>query len=145
MFTLEKYLSIQPGDNYASVKDLLGSDGEAIVDTGTMKQSKWTNKDQSSISVTFNDDKVVGKTQDRLGPQLKDTQAVKQSQYNQLKEGMDLSEVTNILGEGTEMMLNVVENGEASITYIWQNRDGGNIMVTVKDGKVTKLADMMLK
>lgn len=143
-YTLEKYLQIKPGDTFEAVCGLLGTAGEAVVDNNRLKQYKWANEDKSSISVTFHDQKVTAKAQDSLGPFLSGANMVTLAQYQKLKEGLSLQEVTNILGPGTEMML-VTGEGQEKRSYIWQNRDGGLISVTLEGDKVTKISKMMLK
>lgn len=144
MYTLEKYLQIKIGDTYEAVCKLLGTAGEAIVDNNKLKQYKWTNEDKTSLSVTFYENKVTAKTQDSLGPFLSDAKMVTLAKYEKLKEGLTLKEVTDILGPGTEMML-LTGEGQDKRSYIWQNKDGGLISVTLEDDKVTKISKMMLK
>lgn len=143
-YSLEKYLQIKAGDTYEAVCALLGASGEAMVDNARLKQYKWTNEDKSSLSVTFYDDKVTAKTQDHLGPFLSGANMVTLAKYEKLKEGQSLKEVTAILGPGTEMML-VTGEGQEKRSYIWQNKDGGTISVTLEGDKVTKISKMMLK
>lgn len=142
-YNLEKYLQIKAGDTYETVSGLLGTAGEAIVDNSKLKQYKWTNEDKTSISVTFSDKKVVGKTQNNLGPFLSGTKKVTKAKYEQLKEGQSLQQVVDVLGPGCELMMNVVEEKETR-RYIWQNSDGGSIIVLIDNDKVTKISDMML-
>lgn len=143
-YTLEKYLQIKAGDTYEAVCGLLGTPGEAVVDNARLKQYKWTNEDKTSLSVTFYDNKVTAKTQDHLGPFLSGANMVTLAKYEKLKEGQSLKEVTAILGLGTEMML-VTGEGPEKRTYIWQNKDGGTISVTLEGDKVTKISKMILK
>lgn len=143
-YNLEKYLQIKAGDTYEDVCGLLGTAGEAIVDNARLKQYKWTNEDRTSLSVTFYDNKMTAKNQDSLGPFLSDANMVTLAKYEKLKEGLSLKEVIDILGPGTEIMWTMGEGQEKRI-FIWQNKDGGTISVTLEGDKVTKISKMMLK
>lgn len=143
-YSLEKYLQIKPGDTYEDVRGLLGSAGEIMVDNARLKQYKWANEDKTSLSVTFYDNMVTAKAQDGLGPFLSGAKMVTLAKYEKLKEGFSLKEVVDILGPGTEMML-ITGEGQEKRMYIWQNKDGGTISVTLEGDKVTKISKMMLK
>jgi hypothetical protein len=101
-FSLDHYLQILPGQSYEEVQAILGSPGENMVDNERLKSFQWTNEDDSMISVTFYDNEMEGKSQAHLGPLLEGSQRVTKSQFEQLQEGMNLEEVTAILGPGTE-------------------------------------------
>jgi len=143
-YTLEEYLQINVGDSYEDVCGLLGVEGDVVVDNERLKQYQWTNEDKTSINITFYDGVVTAKTHDGLGPLLSGAQAVTLNKYEKLKEGMSLEEVTDILGPGTEFLLTTGE-GQEMRYYIWKNRDGGRITITLEGDKVTRITEMMLK
>jgi|GEM_PF-451846 len=143
-YTLEEYLQINAGDSYEDVCGLLGTEGEAVVDNERLKQYKWTNEDKTSLSITFYDGIVTAKSHDGLGPLLSGAKMVTLDKYEKLKEGMSLKEVNDILGPGTEFLLTTSE-GQEMRQYIWKNRDGGTIAVTLEGDEVTRISKMMLK
>ena len=143
-FSLDQYLQILPGRSYEEVQAILGSPGENMVDNERLKSFQWTNEDDSMISVTFYDNEMVSKAQAHLGPLLEGGQRVTRSQFDQLKEGMTLEEVTDVLGLGTERVFTLSDGVEERIMG-WENSDGSEISVTLLDNQVTRLSDLMLK
>jgi len=143
-YNLEKYRQIEMGDSYAAVAELLGNPGEALVDGDRLDQYIWENEDGSNISVTFYDDQVTGRSQAYLAAYLTDGAKVTLAQYDRVEEGMELAEVEEILGEGTETLLSEEGAGTKAI-YGWHNSDGGSIGVTFVGGVVTDKTEMMLK
>ncbi|NDL68466.1 DUF3862 domain-containing protein [Anaerotalea alkaliphila] len=144
MYNMEKYARINPGQSYGEVETIMGNPGEAMVDNDRLKQYQWTNEDGSMVSVTFYDDAMTGKGQAHLGPLLKGEKAVTAAMFDKIGEGMEMQEVVDILGPGTERML-VVVDGREEVMMGWDNDDGGGISVTLLDGKVIKKTDSMLK
>ncbi|MDW7670991.1 MAG: DUF3862 domain-containing protein [Bacillota bacterium] len=144
LFSLDHYLQIVPGQSYQEVEAILGSPGENLVDNERLKSFQWTNGDGSMISVTFYDSEMVSKAQAHLGPLLEGGRRVTRSQFDQLKEGMTLEEVTAVLGPGTERVFTLSDGVEERIMG-WENSDGSEISVTLTDNQVTRLSDLMLK
>lgn len=142
-YTLDMYLQISMGSTYEDVTVLMNSPGNASVDGDVIKQYLWENEDGSNISVTFSDGKANAKTQAYLGPYLEGKAKVTQKKYQQLTEGCSLSDAEKILGNGTELMRQII-SGEESVTYLWSNSDGSGISIIFKDGKAADLNDMML-
>jgi len=143
-YTLEEYLRIETGAAYEDICGLLGDAGEEMAGGDRLKQYIWSNEDDTNISVTFCDNEVTAKSQYGLGPFLSGSKKVTRTQYEKLKEGLSLKEVTDILGPGTEMMSATSEGQETSM-YVWQNDDGGMISVTLEGDQVTKISGMMLE
>lgn len=143
-YNLEMYIQIKMGSSYDEIKAILGEPGEAMVDGDRLKQYMWKNEDESSINVTFYDQKVTAKSQSYLGPYLSGSNKVTLAKFDQVLEGMSLKEVSGILGQGTETLCAKTDDGEKLI-YFWENDDGSSIGITLMDGKVTKKQKMMLK
>lgn len=135
-YNLEMYMQVKMESTYDEVKAILGDPGETMVDGDRLKQYMWKNEDESSINVTFYDQKVTAKSQAYLGPYLSGSNKVTHAEFDQVLEGMSLKEVLDILGQGTETMRAITDDGEKLI-YFWENDDGGNIGITLIDGKVT--------
>ncbi|QEK11697.1 hypothetical protein FQB35_04585 [Crassaminicella thermophila] len=66
--------------------------------------------------------------------------------FNKIETGMTLKEVTAILGEGVQDAKTESKSiGLVVESYIWKNKDGSNIIIMFKNGKVDTKAQSFLK
>lgn len=140
----ENFLAIEMGLTLDDVVALLGKEGtedtsSEIAGMSTAMYS-WS-EGLSNMNVTVQDGIIIGKAQ--VG--LKEASAdVDMEKYNNIKNGMSLSEVQDILGEGELTSDTKIMNMESSM-YSWINSFGTNINCTFSDGKLIAKAQFGLE
>lgn len=70
---------------------------------------------------------------------------VTMAKYDQIREGMTLSEVEQVMGQGGEELSRVNVAGYDNVIYAWSNPSGANMNVTFQNGKVYAKAQFGLR
>lgn len=143
-YSFDKFMKVTMGMSYDQVKGILG-DGteESSTGSGDLKtiSYSWKNDDGSNMSVMLQGNKVITKSQAFL--QSMDAN-VTMDKYNKISNGMPYDQVKGSLGEGQLISQSSILGSTAEI-YSWMNKDGSNMNITFKDGKVESKAQFNLK
>ncbi|MBI1320058.1 MAG: hypothetical protein GC168_14100 [Candidatus Hydrogenedens sp.] len=129
---------VEPGMTYGQVRDLFGKDGAEIT-TGGRENGvmRWEKDNGGSVQVRFKDGKVLrAATQEpaTAAPEEPAANLITQAQYDRVKTGMSLYEVSEFLDvEGRA----VSDNGAVQI-YRWQDDGGASFSAKFEQGKLTR-------
>lgn len=140
----DKYERIKNGMTRSEVNKILGGAGDEITSMdmgsiGKFSAYRWNGENESYITVNFTDDKVAGKSQFGLEGQttdVKNKSDITLEKFEQIKNGMNRSEVEEILGPGSEIS-NSKSAGKTYTMYQWSGDKFANVMVNFTDDKVT--------
>ncbi len=143
----DKFKQIQNGMTYDQVKQIIGSDGTEQSTTEvsgiTTKIYEWESDGFGAATVTFENDKVVNKTQVGVGDGS--SVQITMDQYNQVQTGMTYDQVKQIMGGDGELTSDTKVAGHTSQLYTWSGKSAGsNATVTFTDGAVDSKAQIGL-
>lgn len=136
----EKFAAIEQGMSYEEVVDIIGSEGveqsTSTVGDITTTIYDWDSDSWGNASVTFQNDKVVNKTQ--IGVSGQSEAEITMDMYNQIETGMTYDEVVAIIGGEGELQSDTSVAGISSQLYSWPGSSlGSSCSITFNDGKVS--------
>lgn len=138
--TYDDFLKVSLDDNYDTVVSKIG-EPNSLVEKDKKKTYYWSLANGASISVIFENEKVINKSQGLLKSQIAN---ITLEQYNQLQDNMTLEEVTEIIGEGILTSEEIINNYKRSF-YNYVNEDNSSVVITYKDGKLYSKSNNNLK
>lgn len=138
--TAEKYEGIQTGMSYDEVKALIGSDGESVSESEVagIKTAvyQWESGVFGTAIVTFENDKVTGKSQAGISESSQVT--VTAEQYDKVQTGMTYDEVKKIMGGDGESLSETEIAGQTAEMYTWSGGSlGSNCTISFTNGEVS--------
>lgn len=139
----DKFSQIESGMTYEQVVSIIGSEGteDTTSQVGDITTTiyEWQSDSFGVATVTFQNDKVVNKTQVGMGDSSEATATM--DKYNQVQTGMTLDQVTEIMGGEGQLESDTDVAGTSSQIYIWSGESlGSNMTVTLMNGTVSAKA-----
>lgn len=144
----DKFKELEFGMSYDKVKDIIGSEGEetrsSTVGKYESKTYVWKGDKFERISISFRNDELRFASQSGLTGNSGDAEVTK-AKFDQVKNGMDYSEVKDIIGSEGEIT-SMSKVGDSSLmSYVWKGDRFANMRATFKDGKLTSKSQSNLK
>lgn len=145
----EKFNQIKNGMTYDEVKEIIGVDGTNISESelGGIKtvMYQWTVENGiGNVTITFQDDKVINKTQ--IGVSEGSDVTVTAEMYEKISTGMTYDEVKEIFGGDGALISDSEIAGSSSQMYQWDGSSlGANCTISFSDGKVTAKSQIGLE
>lgn len=145
--SMDDFMNIKLDSSYNDVIKILGNETRKDLDPDTNSKfytCTWKNSDYSNIVISFNNNKVTGKSQSGLNRNSYSDISI--SKFNKLDKEITYENAEAILGKG-----NIVSeekygsNSQYIITYSWHNKDGGSIYLSFKNGKLLNKSKYNLK
>lgn len=137
--TFNAFVAIKPGMTTEDVVRVIGRPGRELsrAQAGgyTTVSYQWMGDDMSSIMVTLQNDAVINATQMSLKPPYQVRPATLAA-YAQLREGMTMQEVMQVLGPGIPVSFTNLM-GSVSFSISWPGEALGSTLVTTfQNGKL---------
>lgn len=154
VLTEEKFNQIQNGMTYDEVKNIIGSEGTVMSESGeegtqfhTAMYDWETDGLFSSANFTFQGGKLINKAQ--MGVTETSDVSINIDEFNQIKNGMTYDEVVNIIGGEGNMISETGENGSEFYTVMYEYKGegdfGANANFMFQGGKLQNKAQFGLK
>ncbi|WP_129582302.1 hypothetical protein [Miniphocaeibacter massiliensis] len=127
-----KFLYLKKDMKKEEVDSILGEKGKE-----TLKSKRSTIYEYyGKVQVTFRDDKLCGKNQsDLITSFVNASNHLSLKMFEQVKEGMSVDEVKDILGDGVLTSEDYLNNFTTS-AYVYYGEDNTNIRISFNDGVV---------
>ncbi len=142
--TMEKYLQCREGISYKQATAILGKGNETSMSKGggvSYNSYEWRG-DKKSISLRFENDKLVSRMQSQIIKKVNPN--LKLAKFSQLKEGMSYKETESILGsEGIETRRSF--NSVNSVSFDWYGDKFVYLNVNFENDKLTRKSQFGLK
>lgn len=130
--TFDDFSNLKLGDSYDNVVALIG-EGEQVGSEDNLTSYRWVNNDSSVVSLTFEDNVLVGKIQNGLKAMNCN---VTLEAYNEISEEEGTyDDMIAKLGEPQVMAENNLD-GIEYVTYEYVNSDKSRAEFTVSDGMI---------
>ena len=130
--TFDDFSNLKLGDSYDNVVALIG-EGEQVGSEDNLTSYRWVNNDSSVVSLTFEDNVLVGKIQNGL--KVMNCNVTLEA-YNEISEEEGTyDDMIAKLGEPQVMAENNLD-GIEYVTYEYVNSDKSRAEFTVSDGMI---------
>lgn len=136
----DKFARIESGMTYEEVVSIIGSEGteDTTSQVGDITTTiyEWQSDSFGVATVTFQNDKVVNKTQ--VGAGDSSAAMATMEKYNQVQTGMTLDQVVEVMGGEGQLQSDTDVAGTTSQIYSWSGESlGSNMTVTLMNGTVS--------
>lgn len=139
--TADQFSQIENGMTYKQVTKIIGGEGEKISEDNTgdtvTAMYQWHGSDDTGNAlITFEDGKVVSKTQSGISD--KNKKPITKEIYDKIDVGMSYNQVKRLIGCDGELATSSTVNDTSTEVYIWYgDTKDANAAITFENDGVT--------